>query len=41
MKGYEEKIIYRDKKSEEKVMGTLRTLGFEVINNKFHIIFFS
>ena len=36
---FEEKIIYRDKKSEEKVMGTLRTLGFEVINNKFHIIY--
>ena len=36
---FEEKIIYRDKKSEDKVIGTLRTLGFEAIKNKFHIIY--
>ena len=33
-----EKIIYRDSKKEAEVMGVLRSLGFEEINNKFYLV---
>ena len=32
---YEEKVIYRDKNTEDKVLVKLRELGFEAVNNKF------
>ncbi|HEY5525286.1 MAG TPA: SNF2 helicase associated domain-containing protein, partial [Clostridium sp.] len=32
---YEEKVIYRDKNTEDKVLVKLREIGFEVVNNKF------
>lgn len=33
-----EKIIYRDSKREEEVLGTLRSLGFEDIDGKFYLM---
>ncbi|AGK98640.1 DEAD/DEAH box helicase [Clostridium pasteurianum] len=33
-----EKVIYRDSKKEAEIMGLLRSMGFEEVNNKFYLV---